>query len=66
MAAMTSVNCQTVENDPLPLALPVFGAFKVMLIISWLNVSSCIDNPFGDDAVDFQLFALIKRHLAVS
>ena len=66
--AINLVGKQWVDNDGrdgIDLYLPVFLIFEFLFYFGWLNVASNLYNPFGDDDEDFELIALLKRHVKV-
>ena len=53
------------DADGLDLYIPVFLIFEFLFYFGWLNVAANLYNPFGDDDDDFDLIALLKRHVKV-
>ncbi len=53
------------EEEEVDLFFPVFVVFKLVLLVGWLKVAKSIENPFGEDDVDFEMFPLLRRHLRV-
>ena len=52
-------------REEIDLYVPVFLVFEFLFYFGWLNVAANLYNPFGDDDDDFDLIALLKRHVKV-
>ena len=53
------------DRDELDLYVPIFLIFEFLFYFGWLKVSSVVYNPFGDDDDDFDVMAMIERHVKV-
>jgi predicted membrane chloride channel (bestrophin family) len=64
---LSLVGCQTAGNDrdEVDLFFPLFTVFKLVLFVGWLKVAADLEKPFGEDDTDFDVNALLNRHLQV-
>lgn len=53
---------QTIEAEP-DIYFPIFLVLKFIFFIGWLKVAEALKNPFGDDGDDFEVAALLSRHI---
>eukprot|EP00095_Tigriopus_kingsejongensis_P011900 snap_masked-scaffold111_size354240-processed-gene-1.2 protein:Tk11900 transcript:snap_masked-scaffold111_size354240-processed-gene-1.2-mRNA-1 annotation:"PREDICTED: uncharacterized protein LOC408898" len=63
--ALTLISDQILEKsehqfDPY---VPIMTIFKLVLFIAWLKVAQAIEKPFDEDDSDFEMHALVKRHI---
>ena len=65
--AVNLVGRQWIDDgrEEIDLYVPVFLVFEFLFYFGWLNVAANLYNPFGDDDDDFDLIALLKRHVKV-
>ena len=52
------------ENQDI-FVVPIFLIFKFLFFVGWLNVAVAMYNPFGCDDADFELIAILNRHIKV-
>lgn len=56
---------QYLGENPLFSYLPFWALFKIFFIVVMYKVSLEMDDPFGNDKMDFQTISLLYRHLWV-
>jgi len=56
----------TEKCEGLDLYYPIFLTIKFLFFFGWLNVAQTLYNPFGCDDDDFDVCALIDRHLKIA
>ncbi|XP_059095973.1 bestrophin-1-like isoform X1 [Tigriopus californicus] len=63
--ALTLISDQILErqDDKFDPYVPILTLFKLVTLIAWLKVAQAIEKPFDEDDSDFEMHALVKRHI---
>ena len=61
----TTFQAQDKDKNIYQAYTPIVLIMEFLFYFGWLNVAANLYNPFGDDDDDFELIALLKRHVKV-